>query len=320
MIRRSMIHRRRRFARPCLSLGFLAVITAGAASADEAYVPDPRPDRVPAYFIELPASTPGVLVADAASASLLRLDNTVAGVRFRDRRYLSVGEKGVGKQVSGDKRTPLGAYFITEELDTTRLDPKYGAAAFVLDYPNAWDRYRERSGHGIWLHGVHPETPMRPARDTDGCLALPNDQLLSLRPDLLAHEMPVIVTRKAQWTTAAELAALRQEFRAALEEWRRAFEAGDIHAYLAMYDEAFRARGLGLGEWARFRMGSFAARDEVAVSLDDVMLLRDPEEPDLYIARFVQTTRGAATNVTVRKRLYWLRDGAGWRILTEDAG
>ena len=36
---------------------------------------------------------------------------------------------------------------------------KYGVAAYPLDYPNAWDRFNERTGYGIWLHGVDHKNP-----------------------------------------------------------------------------------------------------------------------------------------------------------------
>ena len=62
---------------------------------------------------------------------------------------MSIGQEGPGKQSSGDKRTPLGVYFVTEQLDTSKLHEKYGVTAFVLDYPNVWDLRSRRSGDGI---------------------------------------------------------------------------------------------------------------------------------------------------------------------------
>ncbi|PWG73998.1 hypothetical protein DF186_20170, partial [Enterococcus hirae] len=84
-----------------------------------------------------------------------------------------------------------------------------GAAAFPLDYPNAWDRYNERTGYGIWLHGVDHKDPVRPPRDTDGCLALPNEEILRLAERLEPLVTPVIVARKMQWALPSDVNAVR---------------------------------------------------------------------------------------------------------------
>lgn len=275
---------------------------------------------VPAWLLEVPDSVRTVLVADASSAGLLRFANSALGLSYRDRRYLSVGSRGVGKRRTGDRRTPLGVYFLTEELNTKRMDPKYGAAAFVLDYPNVWDRRRKRTGYGIWLHGVHPDTPIRPPLDTDGCLALPNDQLLALRPWLSMHQTPVIVARQIEWATPGDVADRRRELLAALDAWRVAFESRNLHEYLQLYDEAFEWRGMDKRAWARYRAGTFVEAMPHAVELDDVFLVRDPEEDNLYLARFRQTTRRATGTMSLWKRLYWRDTDAGWRIVAEDAG
>lgn len=276
--------------------------------------------RLPSYLIEIPPSVPDVLIADADSASLVRFVRTGDGIVSRDSRYMSVGLNGMGKQRAWDKKTPLGIYFITEELDTSKLAAKYGEAAFVLDYPNAWDRHNQRTGYGIWLHGVDPSTPVRPRRDTDGCLSLPNDELLAISERLRPHVTPVIIARQLDWAPASEIEQLRLEFRAALEKWRASLEQGDMFAYLSLYDEAFRARGMDKRQWTTFKVGAFAARALETVVLDDVLLLRDPEIPDLFLSRFDQTLTTDAGPVTTRKRLYWRRSGPDWRIVSEDAG
>ncbi len=276
--------------------------------------------RLPSYLIEVPDSINDILVADADSASLIRFSRSDAGIIERDSRYMSVGLNGVGKKRAWDKTTPLGVYFITEELDASKLADKYGIAAFVLDYPNAWDVYNERTGYGIWLHGVDPADPERPRRDTDGCVALPNDELLALADTLVPNVTPLIIAREMSWSSAADIEALRLEFRAALDIWRRSLESGDLYTYLGLYDETFSSRGMGKADWATYRMGALRARPLDAVELDEVLLVRDPEVPDLYLSRFTQTLRSADGDLTTRKRLYWRRNGSDWRIVSEDAG
>lgn len=288
--------------------------------AADSLTPVPAAALVPSTLIEVPETVRDVLIANEASAELVRFSRADGAFEEADRRYMSVGRNGVGKQRAWDRKTPLGVYFLTEELDTTKLAAKYGEAAFVLDYPNAWDRFNERKGDGIWLHGVDPRTPDRPRRDTDGCLALRNDALLSLAEQLVLHDTPVIVAREIEWVHPQRVAQTRVAFRAALEAWRHSQESGDLHAYLSLYAEEFTARGMTKDQWAAFKLGAFAERDVQTLELDHVMLLRDPETEDLYLSRFVLTTVVNDQPVTLRKRLYWRNNGDTWHIVAEDAG
>ena len=95
---------------------------------------------VPAYVVELPESVSDVLIADTKSATLHHFGRSESGIVNIQERYMSIGQNGVGKERAWDRKTPLGVYFITEQLDTSNLDAKYGVAAYPLDYPNVWDK------------------------------------------------------------------------------------------------------------------------------------------------------------------------------------
>jgi murein L,D-transpeptidase YafK len=276
---------------------------------------------VPAYVVELPESVSDVLIADTNSATLYRFGRSESGIVNMEQRYMSIGQKGVGKERAWDRKTPLGVYFITEQLDTSNLDAKYGVAAYPLDYPNAWDKHQERTGDGIWLHGMDTNGSKRPPRDTDGCLALPNDELLSLGNTLEPLVTPVIVARELVWSTPDELESIRIEFHIALDMWRQSMEASDVQAYLSLYSDDFRHRGMDKVQWSSYRAAVFHARELESVRLDNVLLIADPEEPGLFLSRFTQelVTDGAAVRTT--KRLYWLRhEDKILRIVAEGAG
>lgn len=284
-------------------------------------VPAAYVDAVPAYVLEVPESVSDVLIADTKTGTLHRFGRTASGIAKIDQRYMSIGENGVGKKRAWDRKTPLGVYFITEQLDTSNLDDKYGVAAYPLDYPNAWDRYNQRSGNGIWLHGVDQNGSKRPPRDTDGCLALPNDELLSLADTLKPLVTPVIVARELVWATPDELENIRFEFRTVLEMWRQSLEDGDLLTYLSLYSDAFRHRGMDKEAWASYRLAVFDARDLESVDLEDVLLIADPEEPGLYLSRFTQEFVTGSGTVTIMKRLYWQRrEDSFWKIVAEDSG
>ena len=275
----------------------------------------------PAYVLQLPASTRTVLIAETATATLHRFDVHNDDLVIGGTQRMSIGQNGVGKVRSGDRRTPLGIYFIVEELDTTNLHEKYGPVAFPLDYPNAWDDVRERSGYGIWIHGVTPGSGERPTKDTDGCIALPNEQLLSLRPFLEPLQIPVIVTRELQTTSAQEMVETREQLLAALDGWADSFRNGDWHRYLSMYADDFVYRDMNRDEWIAYRLKTASTRTIEDFAVDEVLLLADPEEEDLYLSRFRQTITESGRTLATTKRLYWRKSSAGGlQIVAEDNG
>lgn len=292
----------------------LAVLTAP-------WLAHAEPTGAPAYLIELPPAVTTVLVAETATSTLLRFENGPDGIKLADRSYISIGESGVGKERAWDRRTPLGIYFISEQLDTSKLHEKYGPIAFPLDYPNPWDRRNERSGDGIWIHGVAPNGGKRPALDTDGCIALPNDNLLALADWLEPNVTPVLVTRLVKWGERDEIAAIRNELRARIDAWAESQQLGDLHHYFGLYAGDFGYRGMSRDEWQAFRTQAFGATPLQRVELGDLTLLADPEEDGLYLSRFELRFIDDERTVRTTKRLYWRRSDRGvLEIVAEDNG
>ena len=277
--------------------------------------------RVPAYILELPASTGGIFIADTSAARIYRFEHGDDGVQIVHDGYMSIGQNGVGKQKAWDRKTPLGIYFVVDQLDTSKLHEKYGVIAYPLDYPNTWDRRLERTGDGIWVHGVLANGGKRPPLDTDGCIALPNEDLDKLEETFVPLQTPVIVAREMRWQSPETVADLRNELRSALDDWARHKGNSNLHGYLSMYASDFTYRGMKLNEWASFRVQTMKDRSRQFVEIENVLLLADPEEPDLYLSRFEQTIRDDEASSTTTKRLYWRRSDAGdWKIVAEDNG
>ncbi len=279
-------------------------------------------DTLPDFLVLVPPSAETLFVAETTAAAFHRFDN-VAGkpLEYRGRNYMSIGRNGEGKQKSGDQRTPLGVYFVIEQLDTSRMHEKYGVTAFPLDYPNAWDKRLRRTGDGIWVHGVDARVAERPRRDTDGCIALPNDALSSLEQRFTANTTPVVIARNVVWVPRDKLDALRDTLKGAVTSWADALERGDMHTYLSLYDDDFRRWGMNKSEWTALQLKTVGTRPITSVSVDDLLLLGDPAEEGLYLSRFrLSVTEGDNTVVTTR-RLYWRRASSGaFTIVAEDAG
>jgi murein L,D-transpeptidase YafK len=278
-------------------------------------------DRLPALIIRVPESVTTLFVAETSTAQFHRFDRKGDKLALMGSYYMSIGRGGPGKQRSRDKRTPLGAYFITEQLDTSELHTKYGISAFPLDYPNAWDLRAARDGDGIWVHGVDPATGRRPKLDTDGCIALTNEDLSVLAPEFRDNVTPVLITRAVNWVDASHNRALRIELEDRVNDWANSGKHGDLHAYLSFYDDDFERWGMNLTEWSSLILQTDSLRPIQEAAVSDLLLTGYPEEEGVYLSRFQQKLLEADRQTVITKRLYWRRDTNGvLKIIAEDDG
>ena len=183
----------------------------------------------PASLIRIPESVTTVFIAETSTAEFHRFLRSGNGIVHDGSFYMSIGQKRCGQaSARAIRRTPLGIYFVTEQLDTSRMHEKYGVTAFVLDYPNVLDKQSGKTGDGIWVHGVDARGGKRPPQDTDGCIALPNEELAAMAALFASNTTPVIVGRELEWVSPDEIAALSQELEAAVAAWASSLERGDI--------------------------------------------------------------------------------------------
>ncbi len=295
----------------CTSLILICCLTTGLAEK-----------LSPARLLRLPETVNTVFIAETASTAFHEFERMADGrMAARSTSTISIGEKGAGKERAGDRKTPLGIYFVTGRIDTEKLHEKYGVAAFPLDYPNAWDRHNGRTGDGIWVHGMDRRRGDRPPLDTDGCIALPNDVLTGFASRFEANVTPVLITRQIQWIQPGELDALRVELESAVRRWAATLEAGEIGAHLALYGETFRHWEMDKTEWATLLADTIPARGNHTLTVRDLLLLADPSEDSLYLSRFELQIGEAGGDIEVMKRLFWRRAPDGrLLIVAEDAG
>ena len=267
----------------------------------------------PAYLIEIPKSTESVFIADIENAKLIQYSVVKNRPIKNQEYYMSVGKNGSGKKIQGDKKTPLGIYFITEKLDISKLPSRYGAAAYPLDYPNSLDRYMKKTGYGIWLHGTDPDILKRPPRDTDGCLALQNKQLLELSEYLVPMNTPIIVVKTINWKTENQLNLIRNELHTVLDGWRNSFNDKKRDKFLKFYDED--SRNDLIDEIEFFNMLSINNQKMI---IEDLYLMSDPVESGVVISRFTQKLQQGGNETIQTKRLYWRKQPSGWKIISTD--
>jgi murein L,D-transpeptidase YafK len=279
----------------------------------------PDPDRVPRAVLQLRADQKSVLVVDASRSRLYLYENRNGELQFARDFYISQGRLGVDKQKEGDGKTPLGVYYITSRLAGARLPDFYGTGALPISYPNEWDKLNGRNGYGIWLHGTPASSYSRPPRSSDGCVVLTNPDLNQLYASVEVGKTPVVISRQMQFVSRSEANAERQKALAVIEQWRIDVESLDPERLGKNYSPAFRAEhGENAQAWLS-RLGQELLRKPGAVrlALRDVSLFLYPGQDNLMVATFTQDATVGKFRRSTRRRQYWARDGAGWKIVSE---
>jgi murein L,D-transpeptidase YafK len=260
-------------------------------------------------------------VVDSRRSRLYVFENDGGKPRLVADYYVTLGKNGVDKTREGDQKTPVGVYHVTANLPRKKLTDFYGSGAFPINYPNEWDRRQGRNGSGIWLHGVPSAVYARPPRASDGCIVLSNQDLLSVGPHVQVGLTPVIIADEVEWADAASVAADRAALAGALEQWRADWQSRDTARYLAHYSSRFASKeGQNYQDWAEHKRKVNGAKKWIKVGLGRVAMFRYPRERDFVVVTFDQDYKSDGLSNVMKKRQYWVKEGAQWKIIYEGAG
>jgi len=283
-----------------------------------AYRDRPNGERVPRYLLQLHPEQRHALVVDSRRSRLYVFENVGGRPQFIADYYVTLGKNGMEKTREGDQKTPIGVYHVTANLPRQKLTDFYGAGAFPINYPNAWDRRLGRNGHGIWLHGTPSDTYSRPPRASDGCIVLANSDLEAVGRSVQIGLTPVIIADEIDWTDAQDLEADRKSLADTFEAWRAAWEKRDTERYLGHYAERFHSEDQGLAEWSEHKRKVNASKSWIKVAVSKVAMLQDPREKFVVVS-FDQDYRSSNLSNAMMKRQYWIRENNKWRIVFEGA-
>lgn len=282
--------------------------------------------RVPSYLLELNPEQKYAFVVDTSKYTLYVFENVNGTPRYLADYYATIGRNGIEKLREGDKKTPLGVYHITRQMQRDQLTKVYGAqselygeGAFPINYPNEWDRRLGRNGHGIWLHGVPFDTYSRPPRASDGCVALTNEDLQTIRAHVQVGVTPVIISSGINWVEPDKARATRDTLQRSLDAWRQDWESRDTEKYLKHYAAGFTSGKQDLAAWTKQKRSVNASKSWIKVKVDAVSMFLYPGNENLAVVTFDQDYSSSNVNNKIRKRQYWQRENGQWRIVHEGA-
>lgn len=191
--------------------------------------------------------------------------------KLKHRFVCSTGEVRGRKERSGDRKTPEGVYFFTKAFKKRELSPIYGRRAFVMDYPNLMDQKSNRAGTNIWLHGTNK--PIKP-RDSNGCVAMKNDDLKILARYVRLNRTPIIIENRVNMVPPESQLANYESLIQFLRAWNTTFVSGDRKAYAACYDTPREDQNVLWEAWDKVRTTWQQDQVPFRMTMKDVSLMQ----------------------------------------------
>lgn len=286
----------------------------------------PPEGSLPTQFLTLSSQSRHAIAIDASRSRLYLFENLNAARNGSDAGrtprlkllgdfYISVGLSGIEKSVEGDKRTPLGVYYITSTLNPADLPDLYGVGALPINYPNPLDVQRGKTGSGIWLHGTPSEQFVRAPQASDGCVVLSNPDLQRLLSTVQIRTTPVVIAPSLQWVKPDALASDLAQFEAVLAAWRQTRGAGNLDELKSFYSQRFMSQGRDLAQWWPRVEAELRANGSRELQMKDLSVLRWRDQEDTMVVTFGEVAAGQSRGVT--KRQYWVREQDRWTIFFE---
>jgi len=286
---------------------FLA-LWLGPAAAGAA---NPSADKVPAPILKWSdTGSPYVIIVDKSLQKVLVYHKGNPYAPYKT-YTCSTGENEGPKLKQNDRKTPEGIYFITREYNQRELAPIYGIKAFALDYPNNVDKMDGKGGYGIWFHGLNK--PLKP-RDTNGCVALVNEDMEDLIPIMRVADTPVVIVSRIEMVRPSELERERKKLLQVIETWRSGWEQKDIDKYMSAYSSGFRSSGKSWQQWRAYKARLAKQYKRISVKIQNLRVLKND---GLVMASFIQGYSNEHFDSTGRKILYFRQNSEEWKIIGE---
>jgi lipoprotein-anchoring transpeptidase ErfK/SrfK len=265
---------------------------------------------VPTAIIALPENETAILVEKMTQR--LYVYRAGSGIQKPDLVFetaCSTGEAPGPKQVEGDKKTPEGVYFLTDEYEDRFLSSIYGAKAFPTDYPNFLDRHMGKTGSAIWIHGT--DKKLKPM-DTNGCIALENDDVSALSNYITRHVTPVIIQEKIAYTTPEKLQEKKQQILSFVDNWFQAHRMGNYHGYGLFYGPIFMPDIQWWDDRHRLRKSPDSPLEDIQIRTPGMGIYQH-EDIVVAVMDFVLVS-GVRQHVSGRRKLF-IRENPGSGLL-----
>jgi len=273
--------------------------------------------------IEYGGSSPYLLVVEKSTHRLFVL-KIEGGTRTLVETFgCKTGKNHGDKEVTGDKKTPEGIYFLTGKLSRIAIEKlvgkknayQYGEMAFVTDFPNSFDKHRGKNGSGIWLHGTDEEFDDTDANDTRGCVVTTNETIRKLSDYITLNRTALVIVDTLNFIPENEFEERRRAAMDIIDGWRSSWEAKNVENYIGYYSPSFSSQGMSRTAWKNDKNIKFRRNREFEIKVEDLVLL---EHESGMIAYFHQDySVGDSFRSVGMKTLYMVRENDSLKIIAE---
>ncbi|MFC2158539.1 murein L,D-transpeptidase family protein [Acidobacteriota bacterium] len=232
-------------------------------------------DLVPSPLIHLENnSTSHLLLVEKRNQKLYVLNQRDGFVAIQKTFLCSTGVNIGDKKVQGDKKTPEGIYFMIEKKAGSKLPAMYGVGAYVLDYPNIFDRFNRKNGSGIWIHGTDDPKRLLNSYETNGCVVLKDEDFLALSGYVELNKTPIVIVDEIEYRKKEFVETDRKELLGFLDKWKKSWEEKDLDGFIGTYSKNFRLNSMNYQSYRAHKRRLFRLYDWINVKLDDIQIFQ----------------------------------------------
>lgn len=255
-----------------------------------------------------------ILLCDKSKSELLIYSRDSNNTYQLRKEYSAFTGKLKGdKKKEGDLKTPIGVYDIVKKIST--IDSFYGPMAFVTSYPNLYDKYKGKTGQGIWIHGL----PTNQERDafTKGCIAIKNKSIECMNRNINIKKTVLIIrenVKNSNTPSKETLAKLLSE----LYAWRYAWLYNETEKYLNFYTPEFkRYDGMNFKRFKKYKTRVFAKNESKTILFRNINIVAYPNIHNVYRITFYEAYRSNSYSFDGRKILIVKLKNNKFNIITE---
>ena len=213
----------------------------------------------------------------------------------------------------------MGVYKITSHLIEEDLPELYGDGAFPINYPNFWDKKNNKTGYGIWIHGVPRDVYSRPPLTSEGCVVTSNYTLKKLKKYVKIGVTPIILVENVEWIKRNVWHQNKKAANKFIENWRATWESLDPYAFISKHSINFNSEKHDFEKRVAHILRIIKKKTYIKVKVENMNLFYYPKEDDLIFSDFRQYYESNNFQTSSNKKLFWVKESDGeWRILFED--
>lgn len=193
--------------------------------------------------------------------------------------HTTTGKVKGDKEQEGDLKTPEGVYQFSYKILPPKLAPKFGAMAFYMNFPNAYDEIAGCTGNSIMLHGTDTPERLKADFDSEGCVVLKNEDLIEVQNSIQVGLTPILVFDEL--TPEYKEGRRSEKLHNFFDSWIRDWESRDIEKYMSHYHTDFaspiKGRTFDRGQWKAYKNQLTKNYASIEVNASDPYFFRHPK-------------------------------------------